>query len=134
MRYSLKQFSLVVACFFIVMVGIGYAASDIPALREASSPEERARIQGLIDGARAEGKLEMIGVTIEPSHFNYLMKGLKAYYGLPNLAGEFSFSSSSKIVTRVEQLIKANRPTPDIIMNTGWPWFRSAMTPVVDAW
>ena len=93
----LKRLGFLIVCS-LVMVGLAYGASDIPALRHARDSAERARVQALIDGARAEGKIQMIGVTIEPPYFNHLMEGFKIYYGLPDLKGEFTFTRGRSIL------------------------------------
>jgi iron(III) transport system substrate-binding protein len=112
-----------VSLLLLLLVGVSYGASDIPALRDAKDQAEKDRIQGLMNGARREGKLTIDAIMVEPKMFKYILEGFKSYYGL-SVTDEFTYSSSARIITRVEQLLKAGRPTPDIVWNVSWAWYK----------
>ncbi len=115
---------LVIAVLFVLIFRTASDAQDIPALRDVSDPGERARIRTLIDGARAEGKLEWVGTMIEPVHAKYIIEKFKAYYDLPNLVMQYTYSNSAQIVTTIEQLLKAKRNNFDIVWTTNWAWYK----------
>jgi iron(III) transport system substrate-binding protein len=119
MRYLLW----IAICFLTFVVRMA-VAQDIPALRDAKDSAERTRIQTLIDGARSEGKLEWVGVMIEPAHAKYILDKFKAYYGLPNLVTQYTYSNTAQIITNVEQLMKAKKNNFDIVWNTSWAWYK----------
>ena len=121
-RLSEKTF-FIVGLLLILLAGISYSAQDVQALRDAKDSAERNRIQALIDGARAEGKLIWATNLIEAKAANHLFGGFKAYYGLPNLTLQHTNVGSGAIVSRVEQLIHSGRPTHDILWYANWAWF-----------
>jgi len=108
------------------MGGISYGA-DIPAIRDAKDPAERARVQALIDGARKENQLEWTGNMIEPKHANPLIAGFKEYYGLPQLKLSYTYAVANDIIARVEEVIKAGRTPPDITWISAWGWYVDLM-------
>ncbi len=114
-------------CSLIFIVAASYGAQDIPALRDAKDPGERARVQTLIEAARAEGKLEWIGGFIEPPMAKFLIPKFKEYYGLPNLNVEYTYGGTTETVTRVEQLLSAGKKTFDINWNAQWAWYNSLL-------
>jgi iron(III) transport system substrate-binding protein len=102
-------------------------AQQAPALAAISDPAERARVQALIDGARKENALSWIGVQIEPGHADPILAEFKRYYGLGDLRGEYTYSGTGEIVTRVEQLLRARRNTFDIVWNASWAWYKDLL-------
>jgi iron(III) transport system substrate-binding protein len=89
-------------------------AQDIPAF-EGASPDEKARIQALIDGAKKEGSLIYWDVVIQPQTNDALTAAFKTFYGLPaSFQVNYSLSATAALVTRVEQEIGADRVTIDI--------------------
>lgn len=125
----IKRNSFMIVCLLVLTVCAANAASEIPALKDAKDPAERARIQKLIDGARSEGKLIWEGGFLEPVHGEYVAKHFKKYYGLPDLVFQYTYTVSSRTVTQVEQLLKAGRPTPDIIwQGASHDWYRSLIS------
>ncbi len=109
------------------LTGVCYGAAEVPALKAAKDSAEKARVQGLIDKAKKEGKLVITAVMVEPKHGKFTLEGFKEYYGLKNLQPEFTYGQTGQMVARVEQLIKAGRPTHDIIWMPAWSWFSSLM-------
>ena len=120
----MRYVSLTVIYFLILAAGMANGAQDVPALRDAKDAGERARVQALIDGAWAEGKLEWVGVMIEPGHAKYILERFKIHYGLPNLVTQYTFSNTAQIITNVEQLLKAKKNNFDIVWNTSWDWYK----------
>jgi iron(III) transport system substrate-binding protein len=105
--------------------GVSLGAPEPQALRDVKDPTERTRIQGLIEGARAEGNLVWVGMMIEPQHAKSVMEGFKAYYDLPKLSIAYTVYASGPLMTQTEQLIQANRPTADIAWLVAWSWYES---------
>ena len=108
---------------FLILGGIAHTAADVPALKNASDPAERARTAKLIEAARAEGNLIIDGTQIEPKMAQSVLQGFKETYGLPNLKSKYTYEGTSRIVTRVDQVLKAGRPAPDIVWNVAWAWY-----------
>ena len=126
MSSLIKRTSIMVVIFSFFLVYAASAVAEAPALMDAKDSAEKARIQKLIDGARSEGKLIWEGSMIEPVHGKFIGKKFKEYYGLPNVDIQYTYTATSKTVTRVEQLLKAGRPTPDIVWQGGsHAWFKS---------
>jgi iron(III) transport system substrate-binding protein len=120
-----RSLSSMVGVFFLFLIfgGISYGAADVPALKNAPDPTERARVAKLIEAARAEGDLIIDGTMIEPKMMQYVLKGFKETYGLPDLKTQYTYEGTSRIVTRVSQVLRAGRPGPDIVWNVSWAWY-----------
>ncbi len=106
-----KGLSLITLYFLLCMGGMVHGAQEVPALREAKDPNQRARIQRLINGALAENKLEWVGVQIEPGQAKYILEKFKIHYGLTNLVTEYTFSNTAQLITSIEQLLKSKKIT-----------------------
>lgn len=104
-------------------------AQDAPVLAGAS-PEEKARLIQLIDGAKKEGSLTYWDVVIQPETNDALVAAFKKLYGLPNgFQVHYQLSATAALVTRVEQEIHADRVTIDIAAVGSPPWvFERAAT------
>ncbi len=63
----MKQLAMAVICV-LTIAGVAWAAQEVPALQSAKDPAERARVQGLINAARAEKEFLWTGFMIEPEH------------------------------------------------------------------
>ena len=128
MKRSLKCLIPVALFVVIVIIGVSYAAQDIPALRDAKDSAERARVEALINAARKEGQLRWTGFNLEAEHGKFVLDGFKAYYGLPDLDATYTNEpQTAPMVTRTEQLIKAGRPTQDITWYVLWPWYKDLL-------
>ncbi len=125
---NLGSLGFAVVCLLMTAAGVSYAAQNIPALQNAKDAADRARIQTLIDGARADRELLWMGFFLEPEHGKYILDGFKAYYGLSDLNAQYTYEpQSASAVTRTEQLIKAGRPTQDISWFVLWPWYKDLL-------
>jgi iron(III) transport system substrate-binding protein len=111
---------------FTAVVPVSHAQQP-PALAAITDSAERARIQALIDGARKENALSWIGVQIEPGHADPILAEFKRHYGLNDLKGEYTYSGTGEIVTRIEQLLKARRNNFDIVWNASWAWYKDLL-------
>lgn len=100
------------------------APSVAPALADAKDPAERKRVEELIEGARKEGVLSWIGVQIEPEHAEKILASFKAYYGLNDLRGEYVYTSTGELITRVEQLLRVKHNTFDVSWTVAWAWYK----------
>jgi ABC-type Fe3+ transport system substrate-binding protein len=128
MKRALQHLSFAVVCLLITMMGVSYGAQDIPSLRDAKDPAERARAQALINAAKAEGELLWTGFMIEPAQGKFILDGFKAYYGLSDLDAKYTYEpQSAAMITRTEQMIQAGRPTQDITWYVLWPWYKDLL-------
>jgi iron(III) transport system substrate-binding protein len=97
-------------------------AQEPPAFTGASA-DEKARLTGLIDGAKQEGSLTYWDVVIQPETNDALVAAFRRYYGLPNsFAVHYQLSATAALVTRIEQEISANRVTIDVAAVGSPPW------------
>jgi iron(III) transport system substrate-binding protein len=116
------------AVFAISFFATSASAQEPPALQGAS-PEERARLLALIEGAKKEGTLAYWDVVIQPSTNDALVAEFKTFYGLPgSFQVNYTLSATGNLVTRVEQEIAADRVTMDIaaIGSPSWVFERAA--------
>jgi iron(III) transport system substrate-binding protein len=103
-------------------------AQEPPALQGAT-PEEKARVTALIDGARREGSLAYWDVVIQPETNDALTAAFRKRYGLPNsFAVHYQLSPTAALVTRVEQELNAGRVTIDVaaVGAPAWVFERAA--------
>ena len=102
------------AGLFAVSLSAFAVAQEPPALQGAS-PEEKARISALIEGAKKEGAVTYWDVVIQPETNDALTAEFRKYYGLPDsFKINYQLSATAALVTRVEQEIAADRITIDI--------------------
>jgi iron(III) transport system substrate-binding protein len=100
----------------------GAAAQEAPALKNAS-PEEKARLEKLIEGAKQEGSVSYWDTVIQPPTNDLLVKAFKARYGLPeSFKVNYTLSQTGDLVTRVEQELAADRVTIDVASIAAPSW------------
>ena len=100
----------------------GALAQDVPALRDAS-PEEKARLQPLIESAKKEGALSYWDVVIQPETHDALSAAFRKHYGLPpSFQINYTLSITVNLITRVEQEINANQVTIDVAAVAAPTW------------
>src|SRR5215210_9328811 len=105
--------TLIAGLFAVSLSGVA-VAQEPPALQGAS-PEEKARISALIEGAKNEGAVTYWDVVIQPETNDALTAEFRKYYGLPaSFKVNYQLSATAALVTRVEQEIAADRVTIDI--------------------
>jgi iron(III) transport system substrate-binding protein len=102
-------------------------AQDVPALANAPDDTERARIQGLIDAAKQEGKLEWVGGFISAESGAKILESFKAYYGLDDFTVEHTFAGTGELITRVDQLLNAKSNNFDIVWTASWGWYKDLL-------
>lgn len=102
---------IVTLCLMIVVLFLGTVSycADIPAIRDAKDPSERARVQTLLDGAMKENALDWTANMIEPQQADYIIAGFKEYYGLPRLRHVYTYGVSTEMIARIDQVLKAGR-------------------------
>ena len=71
-----RSFTLTAAAFG-VLAFTGALAQEAPALKNAS-PEEKARVEKLIEGAKQEGSVSYWDTVIQPTTNDNLVKAFKA--------------------------------------------------------
>ncbi|MBV9828589.1 MAG: extracellular solute-binding protein [Alphaproteobacteria bacterium] len=97
-------------------------AGDPPALANAS-PQEKSRLEPLIKGAMAEGQLSYWDVVIQPETNEALTAAFLKRYGLPSsFKVNYTLTSSSGMVTRLDQELGADRVTIDVAAIASLPW------------
>jgi iron(III) transport system substrate-binding protein len=102
------------AALWGVALALPARAQEPPALAGAT-PEEKARVLQLIEGAKREGSLTYWDVVIQPETNDALSAEFRKHYGLPgSFRINYQLSSTANLVTRVEQEIGANRVTIDV--------------------
>ncbi|MEP9375118.1 extracellular solute-binding protein [Aquabacter sp. CN5-332] len=90
------------------------SAQEAPVLKGAT-PEEKARVTALIDGAVKEGSLSYWDTVIQPGTNDKLVKAFKERYGLPAaFKVNYTLSQTGELVTRIEQELGAGRVTMDV--------------------
>jgi iron(III) transport system substrate-binding protein len=102
-------------------------AQDVPALADATDDAERARIQQLIDGARAEGSFEWIGGFVTAEQGPKILDAFKEYYGLTDLDAQYTQSSTGELITRVNQLLNAKSNNFDVMWTSSWAWYKDLL-------
>jgi iron(III) transport system substrate-binding protein len=118
--------SALMAALCGLAVALPARAQEPPALL-AATPEEKARILQLIDGAKREAELTYWDVVIQPQTNDALTAEFRQYYGLPaSFRVNYQLFSTANLVTRVEQELAANRVTIDVaaIGSAAWVFER----------
>lgn len=101
------------------------SSSQAPILKGLSG-SAKARIASLISTARSEGALNWIDASIIVSE-KPLVAEFKKEYGLPGLKVTFQNVLTSQITSRVDDEVKANKITTDIVGLDGVPEFFTSL-------
>ncbi|TCT08323.1 ABC transporter substrate-binding protein [Aquabacter spiritensis] len=110
---TLRTTALAALMFGAVALGQA-SAQEAPALKGAS-PEEKARVGALIEGAVKEGSLSYWDTVIQPGTNDKLVRAFKERYGLPAaFKVNYTLSQTGDLVTRIEQELGASRVTIDV--------------------
>jgi iron(III) transport system substrate-binding protein len=99
------------------------SAQQAPGLAAITDPAERQRVETMIAGAKKEGKLEWVGIMIEPAHAKIIGEEFKRWYGLDNVKVEYTYADSGQITSRVNQLIGARTNNFDVVWIVNWGWY-----------
>jgi iron(III) transport system substrate-binding protein len=98
------------------------AAAEPQALQEVGATHKQA-LRALISTALKEGSVSYWDTIIQPGTNAKLAAAFRQYYGLPaNFAVNYSLSSTTGMVTRVEQEVSAGRVTMDVAAVASLPW------------
>jgi len=130
---SLRIFCMQFALAAALLAGMA-RAEDAPALQGVSA-EEKARVQKLIDGAKAEGAFSYWDAVIQPQSNDALVAAFRAHYGLPaSFKVNYTLSATGVLVTRIEQEISAKRITIDLagIASPSWVFERVAAGDILE--
>src|SRR3954447_4578914 len=101
------------AAVALALISSATRAQEAPALRDAS-PQEKARLAPLIEGAKKEGALTYWDVVVQPETNDALTAAFRARYGLPaSFQVNYNLASGPVMVTRLEQEMAAGRITID---------------------
>jgi iron(III) transport system substrate-binding protein len=113
---------IIAALAFALSVQILYAADEPQAINEASTAQKES-VRALIAAAVKEGSLSYWDTIIQSNTNAALVAAFRKYYGLPpEFAVNYSLSSTTGFVTRVEQEISAGRVTMDVGAVEALPW------------
>jgi iron(III) transport system substrate-binding protein len=118
---------LVCAAAVAVLFSGKALAQEVPALADITDPAEKERVSALIEGAKQEGAFEWIGVFSEPKQGQAIQEAFKTYYGLTDLRTEYSYVGTGELITRVGQLLKADRNNFDIVWTSSWDWYKDLL-------
>src|SRR5262245_55848457 len=100
----------------------GALAQEPPAL-QGKSPEEKARLTALIEGAKKEGALSYWDVVIQPETNDALTAAFRKHYGLPNsFKVNYTLSITVNLITRVEQELNAGNVSIDVAAVAAPTW------------
>jgi iron(III) transport system substrate-binding protein len=105
----------------VLWVGAAFA-QDAPAFKNAS-PQEKARLQALIDGAKKEGSVSYWDAVVQPQTNEELTAAFLKHYGLPSsFKVNYTLSSTLNLITRVDQEMGAGRVTIDVAAVASPSW------------
>jgi iron(III) transport system substrate-binding protein len=102
-------------------------AQDAPILTEITDPDERARVEALIEQAREEGGLAWVGSFFEQAAADALYADFKVLYGLPDIEAKYTYEGSSAIPEKVMQPLAAGRNNFDLVSTVNWGWFNDLL-------
>lgn len=114
----------------ILLAGLwafGHAQNSAPPIFSDVSAAEQARIAPMIEAARTEGELVIVGNTMSQSTADKLAAEFKRLYGLGNLKFTFSHIKSPDLETRVDQELRAGKTRVDITHIGAMEWLYSLM-------
>ncbi len=123
-RRFLAQAALAAGTAALPWGGRRVEAAEAPALQGATSAPERARISGLIEGAKKEGTLVWYGPQIEPPQAAKLLEAFKQHYGLADLKVEYTYAAPGETITKVEEFMRAGRTYVDVVWNAAYAWYK----------
>lgn len=99
-----------------------------PALADIKDPAESERVERLIEGAAREGTLSWIGVQFSPDRAEPIIEEFKRYYGLTNLDVAYSYTPTGEIIKRVEQGLRDQSNSMDIVWTSSPAWYKDLLT------
>jgi iron(III) transport system substrate-binding protein len=106
---------MAIMAFMVGAFALNHAsAQEAPAPR-GTSPEEKAGVSALIEGAVKEGSLSYWDTVIQPGTNDRLVRAFKERYGLPpSFKVNYTLSPTGDLVTRIDQELNAGRVTIDV--------------------
>lgn len=114
----------VFACLAALALAVPAGAADAPILRELSGAE-RERVAKLIEGARKEGRLDYMSHFVQVGTARLMEAEFKRLYGLPDTKFNFSDRTTSIVIRRVEEEIRAGKLGVDVLLVSTISWFHS---------
>mgnify|MGYP003673731361 FL=1 len=99
----------------------GAPAQDVPALKGLTDAQA-TDLTAIIEAAKAEGTVSYWDTVIQPTTHDELAKAFQSYYGLPDFKVNYTLSSTSNLITRVEQELSADKITIDVASIASPPW------------
>ena len=113
---------LTTALLFALSAQVLPAVAEPQALTDVDAAHREA-LQALISTALKEGSVSYWDTIIQSDTNAKLTTAFRQYYGLPaDFAVNYSLSSTSGMVTRVEQELSAGRVTMDVAAVASLPW------------
>ncbi|MEK6710580.1 MAG: hypothetical protein AABZ64_08370, partial [Nitrospinota bacterium] len=99
-------------------------AADAPILRELQGAE-RERVAKLIEAAKKEGQLDYVSHYLQVGTARKMEAEFKRLYGLPDMKFSFADRTTSIILRRVEEEVRANKVTADVLLVSAVSWLHS---------
>lgn len=113
---------LAMALVFALSGQVLHAAAESQALTDIDAAH-RETLKALISTALKEGSVNYWDTIIQSDTNAKLATAFRQYYGLPaEFAVNYSLSSTSGMVTRIEQELSAGRVTMDVAAVASLPW------------
>jgi iron(III) transport system substrate-binding protein len=113
---------IIAALAFVLSVQTLHAADEPQAIKEASAAQKEP-VRALIAAAVKEGSVSYWDTVIQSNTNAALVAAFRKYYGLPTeFAVNYSLSTTTGLVTRVEQEVSAGRVTMDVVAVASLPW------------
>ena len=99
-------------------------AADAPILKELSGAE-RERVAKLIEGAKKEGAFNFMSHYISVATAKIMQAEFQRLYGLQSLKVDYADRTTSIILRRVEEEIRANKVSVDVMLVSAVSWLHS---------
>lgn len=113
---------IMVALAFVLNTQMVCAAAEPQAIEEASAAQKEP-VRALIAAAVKEGSVSYWDTVIQSNTNGALVAAFRKYYGLPaEFSVNYSLSTTTGLVTRVEQEVLAGRVTMDVGAVASLPW------------
>jgi iron(III) transport system substrate-binding protein len=105
---------LIVALALALFVQV-LPAAESPALKALAGPQKE-QLRKLITAAVKEGELSYWDVVLKPKTASIVIQAFRKHYGLPeSFKVNYSLARSANLVTRVNEELKADRVTMDVV-------------------
>lgn len=119
MRIPARLFAATAALSLLAVAGA--SAQDVPALKGLTDAQA-SDLKAIIEAAKEEGSVSYWDTVIQPTTNDKLTEAFQSYYGLPDFKIDYTLSSTSNLITRVDQELSADKITIDVASIASPPW------------